>query len=461
MTDLDPPRGRPGKMPRETGCRRRRASPRPHLERLECRALLSAATITVPRRATAVIVSPSDIAPVAGEPLSIVAVVSVNPPGAAAPTGIVAFMSGPTVLAVEPVHFGNGLSYARVPAVPFGPAGYAITAVYSGDAGDAPSVSTTDFVVPRAPTVTYAAPKIAAASVGQGVKLVAAVDTVPPGLTVPETGTVAFLDGSTVLGAAKLGPIGATLFATFTTATLSPGVHQIAAVYTGDLYHKPSVAATFTVTIGWGPVAIERTDAAAVAQHALDLQQVAAGQDNVVFFGDSLTAFWAYGQGASVWSQDIAGFGAADFGVVSDTAENLLWRVEDGELAGHPKVAVVAIGSNNLDAGDTVDYTTATIEAVVVEIEALSPTTKIVLMGLLPRGTPTDPIRQEIAQVNAALAAGESGRPNVTFLDIGPELTGPDGSNAADFLPDLVHPNVVGYQVWADAIGGLIRAMLG
>ena len=43
--------------------------------------------------------------------------------------------------------------------------------------------------------------------------------------------------------------------------------------------------------------------------------------------------------------------GAADFGVGSDQTQNVLWRLLNGELGGHPKVAVVMIGTNDLGYG--------------------------------------------------------------------------------------------------------------
>jgi lysophospholipase L1-like esterase len=208
-------------------------------------------------------------------------------------------------------------------------------------------------------------------------------------------------------------------------------------------------------------VPVERTDAYAVERHAEDLAQVASGQDGVVFFGDSITDWFAGGAGASVWSSQIAKLGAADFGIVSDTAEDLLWRVENGELAGHPKVAVVNIGTNDLGIGESVDQTVAAVETVVEEIKTLSPSTQIVLMGLFPRGTSADdPLRLEVEQVNAALApwAPQEG---VTFLDIDSELTSPDGSITANFLPGNLHPNASGYEIWATSVEGLIFNLLG
>ena len=204
-------------------------------------------------------------------------------------------------------------------------------------------------------------------------------------------------------------------------------------------------------------VPVGRTDSYAVQRHAQDLASVSSGQDGIVFLGDSITDFFASGAGASVWSSEVAPLGAADFGVAGDTAENLLWRVENGELAGSPKLVVLNIGTNDLGYGASVNYTVAAIQAVVEEIQTLSPSTQIELMGLFPRGASAiDPLRLEIAQVNAQLASWAP-QAGVSFLNIDAQLVAADGTISADFLADNVHPNAAGYQVWDNAIEALLQ----
>ena len=40
----------------------------------------------------------------------------------------------------------------------------------------------------------------------------------------------------------------------------------------------------------------------------------------------------------------------------------------------------------------------------------------------------------------------------VHYLDIGAKFLYPDGTLPTDFMPDLLHPNEVGYAIWAAAI---------
>jgi beta-glucosidase len=209
----------------------------------------------------------------------------------------------------------------------------------------------------------------------------------------------------------------------------------------------------------------ERLDADAAIRHEAVVARAQAGGDDVVFFGDSITEWWQLGdRGLPVWNSAIAPFHAADFGVVGDQTQNLVWRLENGELDGHPKVAVVQIGTNNLffhDANETPQETADGIIADVQAIRTLSPQTQIILLGLLPRGqSPDDPTRAEVQEVNS-LIAGQADGNDVRFLDLGSLFLRPDGTISADLMPDFLHPSTQGYQLLADALQVPLSQMLG
>ena len=210
----------------------------------------------------------------------------------------------------------------------------------------------------------------------------------------------------------------------------------------------------------------QRLDPAAVALHASDLAQAnsgASGASNIVFFGDSITEWFANGAGAPVWNGEIAPLGAADFGLSGDRTQDLLWRLLNGELNGQPRVAVVLIGTNNLafsDHDETPGETAEGIKAVIQTIRTLSPRTKILLLGLLPRGqSGDDPLRAEIEQVNAMIA-GLADSPYVTYLDLGALFLNPDGSIPSDLMADFLHPTTLGYLVIANALLPVLKSLL-
>ena len=47
------------------------------------------------------------------------------------------------------------------------------------------------------------------------------------------------------------------------------------------------------------------------------------------------------------------------------------------------------------------------------------------------------------------------------FLDINPLLLQADGTLSKEIMPDLLHPNAKGYQIWAEAIEGTVARLMG
>jgi len=203
--------------------------------------------------------------------------------------------------------------------------------------------------------------------------------------------------------------------------------------------------------------------------HAQYVAEAAQGGANVVFLGDSITYNWTNASnpahlilGDQVWDSLVAPFKAVNFGVAGDETENLIWRIENGELAGQPKLAVVMIGTNNLGFGQTPQETADGVAAALSAIHNESPQTRVLLMGILPRGaTATDPLRIEVSETNALISRLADGS-QVQFLDIGRAFLEPDGQLRSGFyMPDNLHILSPGYQVWARAIQDTVVDMLG
>jgi len=194
--------------------------------------------------------------------------------------------------------------------------------------------------------------------------------------------------------------------------------------------------------------------------------QAAPGDYDIEFIGDSITQGWE-GGGKNVWSEFYGHRKVINMGVSGDRTEHVLWRFENGQLDGiKAKVAVVMIGTNNSgknkDGTDT--YTDSDIlegvTAIVNQIRARQPDTKILLLGIFPRGKTFSPQRGRLLEVNQALAKLDDGK-NIFYLDFGSQLIANDGSISKNIMPDALHPNETGYKIWANAMEPKLKELLG
>jgi beta-glucosidase len=191
------------------------------------------------------------------------------------------------------------------------------------------------------------------------------------------------------------------------------------------------------------------------------------GDYDLEFIGDSIMQGWE-SRGKNVWDELGGKYKIINFGVSGDRTEHVLWRFEQGQLDGiHAKAAVVMIGTNNSNKNKQTgaeEYSTAQIlegvTAVVNQIRARQPETKILLFGVFPRGHEFNDQRGRLLQVNEALAKLDDGK-NIFYLDIGSQLIGKDGSISKDMMRDYLHPGEAGYKIWDVAIEAKYKEIFG
>jgi lysophospholipase L1-like esterase len=196
-----------------------------------------------------------------------------------------------------------------------------------------------------------------------------------------------------------------------------------------------------------------------ISRHEGYVAEAKKGGIEILFLGDSITDGWRWGNGGTkIWAQTFAPRHAANFGIGWDRIQNVLWRVENGELENiSPKVVVLLIGTNNSGNEDngkprnTTPEIIAGVSNLVRRIQFHLPQTKIILFGIFPRGEKSDPIREQVKAVNVGLSQLDDGS-KIKFLDIGEKFLAPDGTLPRAMFPDLLHPNESGYQIWADAL---------
>jgi lysophospholipase L1-like esterase len=217
---------------------------------------------------------------------------------------------------------------------------------------------------------------------------------------------------------------------------------------------------------------LARSDQNSLIAHEQLLAKTKAGRIDVYFEGDSITRRWGatdYPQFLENWRKNFFGWNAADFGWGADRVENILWRLENGELDGvNPKVIVLLAGTNNVGnhlpaAGieAAVDNVSRGMAAVLRVMQAKAPDTVIVIIAIFPRNDNMD-VMPVIDGINANLAKMADGR-KIRYLNINAQLADSHGRLREGMMNagDKLHPMLGGYQVWADALKPIFTELLG
>jgi lysophospholipase L1-like esterase len=219
--------------------------------------------------------------------------------------------------------------------------------------------------------------------------------------------------------------------------------------------------------VGPADRAVPRADRNSRLAHDQLLAKAARGRIDVYFVGDSITRRWGatdYPELLAHWRSQFHGWNAADFGWGADGTQNILWRLEHGELDGvNPKVIVILAGTNNVGTmpggPQKIENVTRGVRAIVEACRRKAPKAVIVLTSVFPRNDEMA-VMPEIRAINANLARLAEGKA-VRFVDVSAGLADAQGRLFDGVMHDGLHPTVKGYQVWADALKPILGEVLG
>jgi len=215
--------------------------------------------------------------------------------------------------------------------------------------------------------------------------------------------------------------------------------------------------------------AAPRTDQNSMTAHVQLLEKARQGGIDLYFVGDSIVRRWGatdYPVLLANWRHNFFGWNAADFGWGADKTENILWRLEHGELDGvNPKVIVILAGTNNVgpQPGDAAKVAAITrgLTAILDLCRRKAPEATIILTGIFPRND-SMAVLPEIDRINANIARLADGR-KVRYLNVNDKLADANGRLFDGMMNerDKLHPTLQGYQVWADALKPIFTELLG
>ena len=203
------------------------------------------------------------------------------------------------------------------------------------------------------------------------------------------------------------------------------------------------------------------------------LEKARKGGIDVYFEGDSITRRWGtsddqYKEFLANWRQNFFGWNAANFGWGGDTTQNILWRLNNGELDNvNPKVIVLLAGTNNVGNKSPEGNEDPRVADIIRGIKAILDVCRqkaagatIVLMGITPRND-NMAVMPIINKVNDQIAKFADGK-KIRYLNINDKLADKDGKLFEGMANrDGLHLDVKGYQVWADALKPIFTELLG
>ena len=191
-------------------------------------------------------------------------------------------------------------------------------------------------------------------------------------------------------------------------------------------------------------------------------QRKAMESVDLLMIGDSITHAWE-DKGLETWNKYYADRNALNLGFSGDRTEHVIWRFQNGAIDDiSPKLAVIMIGTKNTGhRKENPRHKALGIKRIIDEVKMRLPSTKILLLDIFPRGADKEnEFRKINSEVNELIKNYADDDSEVFFLSIGDKFLQEDGTLSKSIMPDLLHPNSEGYQIWAEAMEPTIQKLL-
>ncbi|MDR1480063.1 MAG: GDSL-type esterase/lipase family protein [Planctomycetaceae bacterium] len=208
---------------------------------------------------------------------------------------------------------------------------------------------------------------------------------------------------------------------------------------------------------------VPRKDGGWCARYVTSVEQMDKGEAELLMIGDSITHGWD-GAGVEVWKKSYTPFKPINLGISGDQTQHVLWRLDHLPLTKiKPKAAVIMIGTNNAGSNSSTSKETADgIKTIVERLEKAYPEIKIIVLHVFPRDEkPDGKLRKKVDEINSFLPDLFKSDKNVKLLDINKVFLAEDNVLPKNIMPDGLHPNKEGYQLWADALVPALNEIFG
>ncbi len=85
--------------------------------------------------------------------------------------------------------------------------------------------------------------------------------------------------------------------------------------------------------------------------------------------------------------------------------------------------------------------------------------TKVLLLGVFPRNEKDSPRRKAVTTINEIISKYDDGK-KTRYLDLTSKFLDAEGEIPKDIMPDGLHPNAAGYEIWAKSMQPLLNELM-
>ncbi len=174
-------------------------------------------------------------------------------------------------------------------------------------------------------------------------------------------------------------------------------------------------------------------------------------QKSVVFLGDSITQGWT-----DSFHGHFENLKKANRGISGDTTRGVLIRMEQDVLKLNPAGIVLLIGTNDLEERASPQVIADNVDLILDKLHQHRHDMPVILCQVFPSDASKKRPASAIRQINKLYQEFPKKYPQVTLLDTWTLFADADGNAKAEEFPDLLHPNQLGYSMWAASLRPLL-----
>ncbi len=228
------------------------------------------------------------------------------------------------------------------------------------------------------------------------------------------------------------------------------------------------ISNTLTENVNTAVIPTEKNNEWWLGRHNQKLEEIKGSKKStqIVFLGNSITNNLDRPGYHEIWEKFFGKYNPLYLGYSGDRTENVLWRIEHGEIDGiHPKLLVLLIGTNNTDCANypttnTGEEVAEGIIAICREVQKRLPETKILILKIFPFGKNAINKRRSDNDEASRIASKIADNKTIFYADLNNAFLYPDGTIDTSIMPDFLHPSVAGTWVWAKNLYPVIEEIL-